>query len=272
MRRLYEFRRQSAAFLKVFLTSALLMVALGAFYVILSSTGSITALSYTLVALPTPVRNFFGIISALDLSEPLAYFCRMMYIPMVVSSILWLVQGAGTLNDEQASGLAELLFTQPGSRSWLFWKRYIGGFVSIIVNLGLLGGLTCLFYRFVLGITDLSYFTAIWVVFGRMLSVHLFCWNLGILFSALCASPVRASWYAFFIFLGMTLLTLIPVGHGSLSFLWSLSFIHYAIPEYALHLGMHFSANQIITMCIALPGTALPAWLMLRTREIDCDN
>lgn len=272
MRRLYEFRRLRAAFLKVFFTSTLLMAALGAVYVILQSTGSMSAFSYAFVALPTSVRNFFGIISSLDLSEPLAYFCRMMYIPMLVSSILWLAQGARTLNAEQTSGLAELLFTQPGTRSALYWKRYTGGLLAILANLGLLGGLTSLLFRFALGITDPSYYTAIWIVFGRMVAVHVFCWNLGILFSAICASPVRAGWYALCVFLAMTLTTLLPVSFSGLSVLWSLSFIHYAIPEYVLHLGFHYSLNQIIMMCIAFPITAIPAWLLLRTKEIDCED
>lgn len=271
MRRRYEFRRLRAAFLKVFLTMLLLMIALGALYALLQSYGMMESVSYSFLMLPDPVRGFFGFVSALDLSDPLGYFCRMMLLPMAISSIIWLAQGARALNAEQASGLAELLFTQPGSRSGFFWRRWSQGLAAIVVNLLLLAGLTSLFFLLALGQTDFGYHMLIWTVFVRMLVAHVFCWNLGVLCSALFVWPAHAGWVGLAVLLVLTLTSLIPACFGVFNVAWYWSFLHYSIPEYALHMGFAFSWPQIGAMALALLVTLLPGWLMMRTREIDCE-
>lgn len=271
MRRRYEFRRLRAAFLKVFLTMLLTMTALGILYGILIAVGAMDAFSYSFIMTSDSVRAFFGLLSALDLSDPMGYFCRMMYLPMLLGSILWLAQGAHILNAEQSNGLAELLFTLPGCRSGLFWKRWSLGTAAVVLNLLVLAGLSSLFFWLVLGQTDFGYHVLIWTVFGRMLVMHLFCWNLGVLCSSLCTSPVRAGWSALAVLTVLTLTALIPAFFGVFDIAWYWSFLHYSIPEYALHIGFAYTWPQIIAMAAALLVTLLPAWLMFRAREIDCE-
>ena len=264
MRLRYELRRLLTAFLVVGLSCGVLTAGVYGVYALFAAYGLTNPASYWFYDLHPSFRALFGVLSALDMSDPLAFFSRF-YIPvLMLASFGVIVTAARSMNSD--ADMEELLYMQPVSRASVYWRRFGGGMLFVVL-LNLLQLVIAVVGIMPIVNVTLPYLIAYAVIFLRITVYECVLWSVGMLLSV-CIRKSRASaWCGVAVTALSWAAPILPAFTGLLAFLWYLAPSTYAFPEYALLVGPNYTLPQGIVLGVIFILCTLTGWLIYSRRE-----
>lgn len=265
-----EFRRFHYAFFCAFIPCAILTLGIFALFFAAFRSGATLAISYWFASLPGHLRAFFYVLAAVDMSDPLIFFSRF-YQPVYFLSTLAVCIIAGRALNSDECQLSELWFTLPVSRTNVFWRRYFGGLLLILLlNLALLV-ITVGCYALIF-IPDLSYIAAFAVIFMRICVVQGIYFSVGIFFSAVMRNSRRSAFLSVLVFFITWALAILPSFYGIGNRLMYAALPYYAIPEYSLRVGFRYNYYEGGAFTAVFALFTLLALLIYRKKEFRLED
>lgn len=266
----YETRRFFTALFAAFLPCAILTAGVYIVYYFCFLRGLTTPLSYWYAGLSDAWKLFLSVLSPLDMGDPLAFFARAFVPVYLVESICVAVTaGRGLTSDE--GGLSELLYALPVSRTSVFFTRFSGGLLYVLLLNLLLCGISiggyCIFFH-----PTASYLLSYGIIFFRIFLFQCVVYAIGTLYSACTRTSGAGALWSALTLVFLWLLGLVPSYLPVVNFLWFVSLPFYAMPEYAFRLGPYYSLLQIVCLGGVFVLCTLAAFFAYRRREFPTER